>query len=241
MHFLDEAGALAQILHAELAALFVEEVELVRLADLPFSREIGVATGSVLEFDPDAIARRHRQQAAAIRAHVASTARTLELAWSFDITSGSLLEAALEFLADPDLLMLEPAPSAVQHALGRTMMRPARPGARPGAVIITDVAVLYDASPAADRALEMGLRLAGGRPDGVTLVVDGDADVQSVRQSAADLMGVPALSSPVVTIADLGPGCCPRALVVPLARFAAEPSALRALRASAHCPLVLVP
>lgn len=230
--FLDEAGALAQALDAELAALYVEEVELLRLAGLPFTREIGVASGAVLQLDANAIARRHRRQADAVRARVAATARALGLAWSFDVTRGSLLDAALAVLTEPDLLVLEPTPTPVQHALGRA--------ATPGAVgVRTDVAVLHDATAASERALEVALLLAGGRPERVTLVVD-DAGRAAARAAASRAFGDPPLSLAVVTLAELSRGGCPRVLVVPLERFAGTPAALRALRATAPCPLVVV-
>lgn len=235
--FLGEAGALARTMHAELAALFVEEVELIRLARLPIAREIGVASGSVLEFDPVAIARLHRQQADAIRAMVARTAHTLELSWTFEVARGSLLDVALGVLSAPDLLMVEPTPSAVQHALGRTAPR-AAPAVRT-VVNASDVAVLHEATSAGGRALEVALRLAGGRPEAIVLVVDDDADVGQVRRAAESVLDVPEGPS-VITLAELGRGRCPRALVVPLERVRQAPSALRALRAAVSCPLVLV-
>lgn len=241
VHFLGEAGALARTLHVELAALFVEEIELVRLAGLPFTREVGVASGAVLEFDPAAVARLHRQQADAIRAQVASIAQRMGLPWTFDIARGSLLEVALGVVSSGDLLMLEPVPSAVQHALGGQSVRTGRPGLRPGAPAIgSEVAVVHAATPAGERALRVAFGLAGGRPDGVTVVVDQESDAEPARRSVRASLGLPADLPVVVTMAELVRGPCPRALVIALERFEGAPGALHSLRLTAHCPLVLV-
>lgn len=240
VHFLGEAGALARTLHVELAALFVEEIELVRLARLPFVREIGVASGAVREIDAESVARLHRQQADLIRAQVASIAHRMELPWSFDTARGSLLDVALGVISSGDLLMLEPVPSAVQHALSGLSSRAARTTLPQGAVTGTSVAVLYEQSPAGDRAFEVALGLAGGRPESVTIVVDQLSDAQRARRAASESMGLPAGLPSVVTMAQLVGGVCPRALVVPLDRFASAPAALHSLRTTARCPLVLV-
>lgn len=238
--FVADAGDLARALHTELAALFVEEVELVRLAHLPFIREIGVASGSELQFDAAAIARRHQRQAAAVRSQVARTASALGLPWSFDVTHGSLLEVALR-LTGPDLLVLEPQPSAVQHVLGRAAgVRALRPAPAHEERARRDVAVLYVPTAAGGRALAVAARLAAGGPLAATVVLEDLAAAGAARREAAAAFGIPQSGVNVALLRELRQGDCARALVVPLEVCASRPAALRALRATVPCPLVLV-
>ena len=60
------AAELAQQLDAELMGLFIEDIDLLNLAALPFSREVAVLSLSGRGLDPERVARELRSKAAAI-------------------------------------------------------------------------------------------------------------------------------------------------------------------------------
>lgn len=224
---LGEAGALARLLQAELAGLFVEESDLLRLAALPFTREIG-PSGAVREIDLATTTRVLQREADQARELVARAASALDLPWSFHVIRGTILQAALEAAASADLVVVAPPRSAVQHAVGtRASVRPER-----------GVAVLYDATVAGERALATALRLAQQQPEDVSLVVRDLAERDDLQLRAARQR--PDLARPrAVTLSELSRH--PRRVLVvsreSLARLGLD---LHQLLALAQSPVVLV-
>lgn len=135
------ARAIAAAFQAELAALFVEDPNLVRMAALPFTREIGAASGSVRPIEPADMERALRLQADRMR-------RSLDQFASFRVERGGFAQRILEEITDSMAVVLSPA-SRTRH-LYRTQ---AQPQSR-------SVMALYDESPGGARALALGLRLS---------------------------------------------------------------------------------
>lgn len=160
---LDEAAALARALDAELAALFVEESDLLRCLALPFSREVGLVSGAIRAADPEATRRQLARSADQLRDLVAQTAVALGLPWSFAVARGDLVREALA-AASAAPVLLAPPRSPAQHAVGS-------PAAHGGAT----VAVLDEppsdpdepAGPDAARVRDVAVLFADGRADAV--------------------------------------------------------------------------
>jgi nucleotide-binding universal stress UspA family protein len=64
---LDAAAALAARMHAELEGLFVEDIDLLNLAALPFGREFNMATGQARPFDAGALREQMEAEIARMR------------------------------------------------------------------------------------------------------------------------------------------------------------------------------
>jgi hypothetical protein len=94
----------AAALEAELTGLFVEDVELLNFAALPFAREIGVFSARTL--DRGTMERRLRSQAEEARRALAAAAEGKPLRWSFRIERGSLPAQVRGALSDADLVIL---------------------------------------------------------------------------------------------------------------------------------------
>lgn len=229
LRLLDEAAILARDLRAELAALFVEDADLLGLAALPFTREVGMASGAVRTTDLEATTRLLARQAEEVRTLVARTASALDLHWSFAVTRGHVLRVAVAAVAEPDLVLLAPRPAPVERTAGAESTRAQG-----------DIAVLFDGSPAGARALGAAIRLAGGHSERVSLVVPSGADREALRRAAARLLGRPTLPD-TATPDQLRRRPRRRALVVSLEEVADDDSGLQQLLANAGCPLLLVP
>ena len=80
---LNAAADLAMQLHAELFGLFVEDINLARLAALPIAREIDLAAGSIIEINHQTVERQFRLQREKARGALESAARSRRLNWSF--------------------------------------------------------------------------------------------------------------------------------------------------------------
>ena len=95
----------AAALQAELHGLFLEDVELLHFAGLPFAREIG-ASARPRGLDVATMERRLRHQAEGARRALAAAAEGKPLRWTFRVERGSLPARVRSALADADLVVL---------------------------------------------------------------------------------------------------------------------------------------
>jgi nucleotide-binding universal stress UspA family protein len=119
---LEVAADLARRLEADLAGLFVEEDDLLRLAALPFARAYSADAADLARIDPEAMRRALHVQAERARRALAAVAARHHVAWSFRIARGSAGAALIEAARDCDLLGMGKASAAMtRHArLGGT-------------------------------------------------------------------------------------------------------------------------
>jgi len=102
---LDVVAEAAAALQAELLGLFLEDVELLRFAGLPFAREIGASTRS-RGLDVQIMERQLRSEAETARRALATAAEGKLLRWSFRVERGSVEVQIRKALASADLVVL---------------------------------------------------------------------------------------------------------------------------------------
>jgi hypothetical protein len=102
---LDAVAEAAAALEAELLGLFLEDVELLHFAGLPFAREIG-ASARPRGLDVQTMERRLRSQAEEARRALAAAAEGRALRWSFRVERGSVPAQLRKALADADVVVL---------------------------------------------------------------------------------------------------------------------------------------
>ena len=141
---LETAAALAVGLGSALAALFVEDERLLRLAGLPFAQETGSTSAELHALGQDAMEQAFRVQAGQLRRVVEAAAARLALAWTLDVARGELLAASRAHLGPDGLLRPREGPACPQFPVGERP-RDAGPFPRsPG----RPVAWLFEESPA---------------------------------------------------------------------------------------------
>ncbi|MGE0387780.1 MAG: hypothetical protein AB7Q97_23895, partial [Gammaproteobacteria bacterium] len=167
---------LARALRAELAGVFVEDADLVRLAELPVTVEVGHASGAVWPLSVESLQSDLRRQADQARRSLAALAEELLLPWTFEVARGRICERALDLAYEATIVVLaaRPAPPAA---------RAVRQGARPLAVLVDAAAGARAVGPALQYAL------AGG--DGVLALVAPPAQAhrEAIRAAAGDAAG----------------------------------------------------
>jgi nucleotide-binding universal stress UspA family protein len=161
------AAELAARLKAELIGLFVEDINLLRLAGLPFAREIRYPSAIVQQLDSPRLEQELKAQGAQVRRVLAAVAEQAQVAWSFRVVRGHVTAEVLAAALEADLLSLGISswPSARRGRLGSTARTVAAEA--PGTVLLLQrgdrirlpVLVAYDGSPATRRALAMAVRL----------------------------------------------------------------------------------
>jgi nucleotide-binding universal stress UspA family protein len=89
---------------AELSGLFVEDIELLRLAGLPFAREAGVSSGVFRQLETTDIERRFRVAAEKARATLHEAASTAALRSSFRVARGRVVSELLTAAKEADVV-----------------------------------------------------------------------------------------------------------------------------------------
>jgi hypothetical protein len=223
---IDAAALLATCLGRDLNVLFVEDEDLLRLAQLP-SRAWIAHTGTVHELDTEVMERALRAAAARLRNDLALAAQQSKLRWTFGVRRGQLLGELSEMGSEDDLFVIPPrslvdsAPSfgTVAALLGEVS----------GALRVLDVvdslasfgpALLLVPAGAESETLELARRWAERRR----------ARTRVSRSAGAD----------ADQVADALRGERPTLLVLSRGADSLDRPGLRALREHAPCPLLVV-
>jgi K+-sensing histidine kinase KdpD len=244
---IEAAARLAIGLRAELEALFVEDVNLRRLAELPFARELGNTSAQPRRFDVAELDRAIGVQAQQVRRALEAAARELPLSWSFEVVRGNLIAVVLERTAAADLLVL-----------GRTR-RPAYRGVHSEAVrrrlerrvARHPIVALFDGSPAASNVLEAALALERRAHGNVLLAIPAARPEQfaALRGQAGAILAAQGHASGgyvclpdagIATIAAMAKRQHAGAMLIPVADLARAEHEFEGLVDEIACPVVLV-
>jgi nucleotide-binding universal stress UspA family protein len=237
------ACSLASQLEAELLGLFVEDINLLRLAELPFGREVLYGSLETRRLDPALMERQLRAQAERARRALQAAAERVQIHWSFRVVRGQVVAEVLTAAPEADLLVLG------QQVGGR---RPPTGGAQ-GIPRARPVLVLFDGSEGALRALTTAIHIA--RVEGRDLVVlravpdsEGESKAASVlAHSATERLRAAGMNPRYQVLSGANAASLIEAvrrvragvLVVPEDTTALGPQGLRALLGAIGCPLVL--
>lgn len=160
------AAALAVSVGADLEVVFVEDANLLRLADLPVTREIDRISGITRELDSRRMLRSLHCEARQLRRELTRIGRATSVRSTLRVVRGHYLTEALAAAARVDLTFVHSArrplpgehlpsararPVTAGPALGRAGRRAA--GRKP-------VWTMFDGSPASHRALAVAATLA---------------------------------------------------------------------------------
>lgn len=196
---LEVAARLAATMRAELVGLFVEDVNLLRLAALPFTRELRWSSSTRRSLDEERMERELRLIASQARRALALAAEEAETEWKFSVVRGVVAEEILSAAMEADLLSLGRAsrPLSRRVRLGSTAQAAAIRGgrsvllARKGADLDLPVMVTYDGSAVAPRVLAAAVQMAQASDSNlIVLIVADDADeAPQIAEEANELLG----------------------------------------------------
>jgi nucleotide-binding universal stress UspA family protein len=178
---LEQAAALAARLDAELLGLFVEDVNLLRLARLPFTREIGLWSALSRRLEDTDMQRALRGEARRAQQAFDAVAERLHVQCSFRVVRGRVVTEVLEAARTADLVTIALTRGAVFGTTTRALVAGAPSPVlllQQGAGIRPPVAAVYDGTVAADHALDVGrqLALALGAEELVILIAEREAE-----------------------------------------------------------------
>lgn len=196
---LDAAARLAASMQAELAGLFVEDVNLLRLAALPFAKELRWPSSARRRLDEVRMQRELQLMASQARRALAKAAEEAEAEWTFRVVRGTVSEEVLNAAVEADLLSLGRAsrPLTRRVRLGSTAQAVAVHAsrsvllARKGADLELPIAVTYDGSEVASRVIDAAVRMSHIHDNNlIVLVMAEQADeAPHLAERASRLLG----------------------------------------------------
>lgn len=184
---LEEAAHLAAAMEAELLGLFVEDINLLRLAGLPFTRQISYPSGTAERLSAERLDRELKARAEMARKALAEAAERRRAAWSFRIARGQVAAEILAAAAEADLILAGRAGWSPARLIGSTAR--ALLSAAPRAVLLMSreaagkgpVMAVYDGSADARRALDTAARLARAEEVGMVVFLAAATSEQQER------------------------------------------------------------
>jgi len=161
---LTAAATLASELDAELAGLFIEDVNLQHLVGLPFAREFSLLSGVGQPLRQWDVERAWRREAETLQHQLAEAAGRLHLRWSFRVARGRVAAEVKTQAQASDLIVLGKRTGFRVVTVTQTTVASVYPNVRVGPVM-----VLFENVAASTHSLELGAMLA--RRNGAELVL----------------------------------------------------------------------
>ncbi len=223
---LEAAALLATELHAELRGLFIEDINLFRVARMPFAKEVDSLSGTLRRLDVEELERALRIKAEGVRQAIADTAQRTSLNWSFRIFRGNVTQMTLAAALDADLLLI-----------GRERsMPPLSPPVGQGPIMAVD-----DGTDSGKHVFDAAQRLARDSIDSIVVLAtngtEDDLDRYQPRRSATYVQRCAADELAVIEAARRWQ---PRLLLLDRDSPLVTESSIDAIVSRLPCPLVLV-
>lgn len=163
---LNAAVMLAAKTSAEIQGVYVEDEDLMRLASLPFSREIDISSACPRELHSLSMERTLRNAADKARRAFAETLKHLNLHGTFRIVRGTITKASLAAAGDVDLLVIGQQGRSPRMVASQYLPRRSKTTRR--------VVVVFDGSPAAFHLLDLAGKLTDPNGDPLSVLAIGD-------------------------------------------------------------------
>jgi nucleotide-binding universal stress UspA family protein len=185
---LEAAAELASMLGAELLTVYVEDINLLRLAESPFAIEIGMSSGTLRRLDTQLMKRQLRAQANRVRRRVDRLTDRWEIRTSFKVARGVIDAELIAAASEADLVILGRMGWSGSRHLGSTAQAMASQEERPALIhaprvkLQPRILVLYDGSQSAQKALTMAAGMVQGQRGSLTIAI-----LASREEEAKDL------------------------------------------------------
>jgi nucleotide-binding universal stress UspA family protein len=195
---LEAAAELASGLKAELLGIFVEDINLLKLAGSSFAWETGFFSASRRQLSTLEVERQLRAQASRVRRAIAMAAGYAQVPWSFRVVRGSIAPELLAAATEVDLVILgktgwslaggkrlgSTARTVLAQATSLTLVL------QQGTRLRLPVMVVYDGSPTAHKALDASTHLVRGKNGYLTVLILADEPgmAKSLQTDVAELL-----------------------------------------------------
>ena len=186
------AAELAADLDAELVGIFVEDINLLRLSELPLAREVAIYTTSTRRLSRKEIERQLRSQARMAQRALEEVARRRHLRWTFQVSQGVIASELLAAAEETDIILMGNSGWSHRRRLGSTTRVIVSQASnhililQEGAHLGLPVGVIYDGSSKAQETLIAAANLLR-QHDGFLVVIILADHVDKARQYQAEI------------------------------------------------------
>lgn len=165
---LQAATTLARNLNAELNTLFIEDINLLKLAELPFAREIVYGAPAGRKLNVADMERSLNTQTARLRNLVETIAQQNEIKIAFEVMRGDIAHELCSASEKADLLIVGKNTQTIRRSLkigniSKSILTSVSCNLlllQYGATIERPVSIFYSGSQASQKALQMAIQLA---------------------------------------------------------------------------------
>ena len=152
-------------------ALFIEDVNLIKLAELPFAKELDRSSGVMRPLDPDALTRALQADAQKLQQRLAEESERRQISVSMKVIRGQYLTAAMQMAEKSDIVFLNDI-TTLPYGMAIT----GRPRTRRIPIRHKPIWIFYDGSTETQRCLSLALSLAEkDRSELIVVFTDGAA------------------------------------------------------------------
>ena len=196
---LEAAAELAADLDAELVGIYVEDINLIRLAALPVVLETGEASARTQRLESSRMDRQLRSQASRAAQAMAQAASRAQIRWTFTVARGSIEAELLQAASEADLFILGRAGWSGKRQLGSTARKLVAAGnnrtmiIERGERLLPTLMTVYDGSEQSKRALDTAISL--GEYKAVGIVAEDEDQARALQSEVVgilDLLGLKA-------------------------------------------------
>jgi nucleotide-binding universal stress UspA family protein len=189
---LQVAVELAEQLGAEVEGLFVEDINLLNLSDLPMARELVAYATHARRLDRIRMAEQLQLQARMAHRALEEAAEKAQVRWSFRVVRGIIAVELLAAAEEMDLILLGRTGWSNRRRVGSTALAvAARSGRdtliiRRGAHLGLPVGIVYDGSIHAQKAIGMGVDLLRYQ-EGYLVIIIRAEDLTTARRLQSEI------------------------------------------------------
>ncbi len=198
---LGAAAELARLLNAELTGIFVEDINVLRMADLPFCHEIRMFTAESEKIDASTLERSLKVQAKDAEESLQRIADDLMIKQSFRVSRGIVPAEVIAAAGEADLLVLGRSGRSptCRKGLGSTARKALEEGKKPVLFIRPGfsakewpVLLLYDGSEGSQEALSAAISIINpGMRLNVLILGETQAKSVEMEQALSEIMALP--------------------------------------------------
>jgi nucleotide-binding universal stress UspA family protein len=188
---MEAAVELARRYHAELIGIYVEDINLLRLSELPFAREIGHYSASLRSFNNPEVKRQLRAHQRWVQQALARKAGQANIQWSLRVVRGVISAELLAAALDADLVILGKAGWSRGRKVGSTAQVIIRDIPQqllllqPGLLPCMPILVVYDNIVNGQKALEAAQLVYTKGSDFGVIILSDTMEMAEMMQSAA--------------------------------------------------------
>lgn len=193
---LDTAAELAKRLGAELRGIFIEDINLLRMAELPFAAEIGGSSLSVRRIQIPQLEMQLKAQADYMRKAIAAVSLREGIEWDFRVVRGPVASELILAAAECDLIVLGKRGWSMSRRLGSTVKMIISQGSgltlilQPGVRLSVPAVAVYDRTPLSKKVLDAARTLVKVKDGELMILVLGETqqELQELAEQAKRYM-----------------------------------------------------